>query len=79
MVSGVVPAECVTDGPDASWKRAVVILGIGIPLWSGPVAAAALLTESDSVFAQQGVLFPGTALVTFGGPLRCWPTCPSRR
>lgn len=57
----------------------MVILGIGIPLWSGPVAAAALLTESDSAFAQQGVLFPGTALVTFGGPLRCWPTCPSRR
>ncbi|GAB2606422.1 chromate efflux transporter [Kocuria himachalensis] len=74
------PAKKTTvDGPEPvisddalqhatpSWRRAAVILGTGIPLWLGPVAAAALLTGSDSVFTQQGLFFSGTALVTFGG------------
>jgi chromate transporter len=50
-----------------SWRRAALILGIGVPLWLGPVALAALLTGTDSVFTQQGLFFSGTALVTFGG------------
>ena len=35
--------------------------------WVLPVAAVALLTGADSVYAQQGLFFSGTAVVTFGG------------
>ena len=47
--------------------RAALVLGIGIPLWLLPVAVAGLLAGGDSVYAQQGLFFSGTALVTFGG------------
>lgn len=50
-----------------SWRRAAVILGLGVPLWLGPVAAAFVLTGAHSTFTQQGLFFTGTALVTFGG------------
>lgn len=50
-----------------SWRRAAVIVGIGLPLWLGPVAAAFVLTGAHSIFTQQGLFFSGTALVTFGG------------
>lgn len=61
-----------------SWRRAAVILGIGLPLWLGPIAVAFALTGADSIYTQQGLFFSGTALVTFGGPTQCWPTSPSR-
>jgi chromate transporter len=48
-------------------RRAALVLGIGIPLWLLPVAVAGLLAGADSVYAQQGLFFSGTALVTFGG------------
>ena len=48
-------------------RRAALVLGIGIPLWLLPVAVAGLLAGGDSVYAQQGLFFSGTALVTFGG------------
>ncbi|WP_026548751.1 chromate efflux transporter [Arthrobacter sp. Br18] len=50
-----------------SWRRAAVILGIGVPLWLGPIAVAFALTGADSIYTQQGLFFSGTALVTFGG------------
>ena len=50
-----------------TWRRAAVVLGIGLPLWLLPVAAAAALTGTDSVYTEQGLFFGGTALVTFGG------------
>ncbi|WP_026533519.1 chromate efflux transporter [Arthrobacter sp. H41] len=50
-----------------SWRRAAVILGLGIPLWLGPVVVAYALTGPESVYTQQGLFFSGTALVTFGG------------
>lgn len=50
-----------------SRRRTVLILGIGLPLWLGPVAAAFVLTGAQSIFTQQGLFFSGTALVTFGG------------
>jgi chromate transporter len=65
------PAPLISD--DAlhqsrpSGRRALVVLGAGIPLWLAPVGVAALLTGPGSVFTQQGLFFSGTALVTFGG------------
>ncbi len=50
-----------------SWRRAALILAVGLPLWLLPVAAAYALTGADSVYTQQGLFFSGTALVTFGG------------
>lgn len=50
-----------------SARRALLVLGAGIPLWLAPVGLAALLTGPGSVFTQQGLFFSGTALVTFGG------------
>ncbi|MFD6419197.1 chromate efflux transporter [Streptomyces sp. NPDC060194] len=48
-------------------RRTWRILGAGLLLWAVPVAAAALLTGTGSVFTAQGLFFSGTALVTFGG------------
>ncbi len=65
------PAPVVAD--DAlhqarpSWRRAVLVLGIGLPVWLAPVGLAFALTGPDSVYTQQGLFFSGTALVTFGG------------
>ncbi|GGG59848.1 chromate transporter [Kocuria dechangensis] len=65
------PAPLISD--DAlhqsrpSTRRALLVLGVGVPLWLAPVGAAALLTGPESVFTQQGLFFSGTALVTFGG------------
>lgn len=50
-----------------SWRRAALVLGIGLPAWLLPVGAAFALTGADSVYTQQGLFFGGTALVTFGG------------
>ncbi len=54
-----------TERPTAA--RASTVLSAGLLLWAAPLAAAALLTGTDSVFTEQGLFFSGTALVTFGG------------
>ena len=58
-------ARCTTPGP--TWRRAAVVLGIGLPVWLAPVGVAFALTGPDSVYTEQGLFFSGTALVTFGG------------
>ena len=50
-----------------SWRRGVLVLSLGIPLWLAPVGVAFALTGPQSVFTQQGLFFSGSALVTFGG------------
>lgn len=50
-----------------SWRRAVLILAVGLPVWLVPVGVAFAATGADSVYTQQGLFFSGTALVTFGG------------
>ncbi len=50
-----------------TWRRNAALVGGGVLLWLAPVALALALTDSDSVFVEQGVFFSGTALVTFGG------------
>lgn len=71
------------DGPDAgpppvisddvlhhdapSGRRTLKVLLVGLLVWGAPVAAAAVLTGTHSVFTEQGVFFSGAAVVTFGG------------
>ena len=50
-----------------SLARTLRILGLGLLVWTAPVAAVALLTGAGSTLTTQGLFFSGTALVTFGG------------
>lgn len=50
-----------------SRKRTSTVLGVGLVLWLLPTVMVALILGRDSIFAQQGTFFSGTALVTFGG------------
>ena len=65
------PAPLISD--DAlhterpSTRRGVLVLVVGLTLWTAPVAAFAVLVAPDSVFVDQGLFFSGAALVTFGG------------
>lgn len=64
--SPVIPDDLVhTVRP--STPRTMRVLLIGLAVWGLPVAAAALLTGTGSVFTQQGLFFSGAAVVTFGG------------
>jgi chromate transporter len=68
--SGEAPALVADDAlhaESASTARAVRTLGLGIVVWTVPIAAAAVLTGPGSVYTSQGLFFAGTALVTFGG------------
>ena len=48
-------------------RRTLWVLLVGLLVWGVPVAAAALLTGTGSVFTEQGLFFSGAAVVTFGG------------
>jgi len=50
-----------------SWRRNLTILVAGLVVWLSPVALAIVLAGRHSVYAEQGLFFSGTALVTFGG------------
>jgi chromate transporter len=54
-----------TEAP--STARTLRTLGLGLVVWTAPIALAALLTGAASVYTAQGLFFAGTALVTFGG------------
>jgi chromate transporter len=45
----------------------LLVLAVGLALWTTPIVAAAALFGSDSVLVQQGTFFSGAAVVTFGG------------
>ena len=47
--------------------RTVRTLAIGLLLWAVPLVVVIAVFGRDSVWAQQGLFFSGTALVTFGG------------
>ena len=65
------PAPLISD--DAlhhelpSRRRTVIVLVIGLVLWTTPIVAAVLLAGRHSVYVDQGLFFSGAALVTFGG------------
>src|SRR5215213_1483328 len=77
------PQKKAADGPDAgpppvisddvlhheapTTRRTLTVLLVGLLVWGVPVAVAAVLTGTSSVFTQQGVFFSGAAVVTFGG------------
>jgi chromate transporter len=50
-----------------SKRRTVAVLGVGVIAWAIPMLAVIVLAGRSSVFAELGVFFSGTALVTFGG------------
>ena len=50
-----------------SWRRALGVLAIWLPLWLGPVLALLALTGASSVWTQLGAFFSTMAVVTFGG------------
>ncbi|HYH50543.1 MAG TPA: chromate efflux transporter [Acidimicrobiia bacterium] len=52
---------------DSSWHRAALVLAIGLAVWSLPVLVVVAALGTDSVFADLGVFFSGTAVVSFGG------------
>jgi len=54
-----------TERPTA--RRAARVLALGLALWAAPLVAVLVLTNTDSVFTQQGLFFSGAAVVTFGG------------
>lgn len=47
--------------------RTLRVLGVGLLAWAVPLGLVIALTGRSSVFAEQGLFFSGTALVTFGG------------
>jgi chromate transporter len=71
--------EDAADGPEPlisddalhaeapSTARTLRTLGLGLVVWTAPIALVALLTGTASVYTAQGLFFAGTALVTFGG------------
>ncbi|MGY1661785.1 chromate efflux transporter [Geodermatophilus sp. SYSU D00705] len=77
------PQKKPAEGPDAgptpvisddvlhhetpTTRRTLTVLLAGLLVWGVPVAAAAVLTGTHSVFTQQGLFFSGAAVVTFGG------------
>jgi chromate transporter len=48
-------------------RRALGVVAIGGLAWAAPTITVVVLFGTGSVFAQQGLFFSGTALVTFGG------------
>ena len=65
------PAPLISDdalhAERPSGRRALKILGIGLLLWTTPVALAAVVFGRASIFVDQGLFFSGAAVVTFGG------------
>ena len=50
-----------------SWLRAVRILGVGLPIWFGPIAILLVAFGEKSVFVDIAWLFSSAAVLTFGG------------
>jgi len=69
--------EGAEDGPSThtaapaaerpSWGRTARTAALWLALWWIPVGVLVLLTGSDSIWAQEGVFFSKSAVVTFGG------------
>ncbi|WP_295556578.1 chromate efflux transporter [uncultured Hyphomicrobium sp.] len=52
---------------DPSWKRALQVLAVWVPIWLGPLLLLWLATGSSSVWTQICAFFSAMAVVTFGG------------
>lgn len=49
-----------------SWRRSLVVLGVGLALWAAPFVLLALFPPG-SVLRDEATFFSGTAMITFGG------------
>ncbi|VTR11086.1 chromate transporter, chromate ion transporter (CHR) family [Gordonia terrae] len=65
------PAPIIADDAihtaSPSWRRAGIVLGVGVLAWVVPMGIVVATTGTGSVFTQQGTFFTWTALITFGG------------
>jgi chromate transporter len=52
---------------DPSWRRAVRVLAVWLPVWLAPTVLVWVLTGPSSVWTQVGTFFSAMAVVTFGG------------
>jgi chromate transporter len=52
---------------DPSWRRAIRVLAVWLPIWLSPTALLWLFTGPSSVWTQVGAFFSAMAVVTFGG------------
>jgi len=50
-----------------SWRHALAVLVVWVPLWWAPVILLALWLGPDHVLVREGTFFGKTAVVTFGG------------
>ena len=57
----------VTRRVSASWRRAVKVLAVGLPVWLAPVVLLAIAAGPTHVLTQVGAFFSRMAVVTFGG------------
>jgi len=60
-------ARGALDHTRPSARRALVVLGVGLALWFGPLLCLGLVFGQKHVFVQQGLFFSQAAVVTFGG------------
>jgi chromate transporter len=57
----------VHTGPRPTLSRSLIISGICLTLWFGPIVGFWFTLGPDSVFFQEGMFFSKAAVVTFGG------------
>jgi chromate transporter len=53
--------------PAPTWRRSLVVVGVGIAAWWVPLVAVAVWRQDAGTLADMGQFFSKAALVTFGG------------
>jgi chromate transporter len=64
------PPRASDLGPERvrpSWRRSARVLGVGLAVWWGPLAAVVALVGTESILAHEALFFSAMALITFGG------------
>jgi chromate transporter len=57
----------VGDSVAPTWRHALIVSAICLPLWFGPLVLIWQCLGTDSVLYQEGTFFSQAAMVTFGG------------
>lgn len=65
--SKVVIADTAIAHTQPSLRRAIIVIGIGLVAWFGPLLALVSFFGPQSVFVTLGTFFSQAAMVTFGG------------
>jgi chromate transporter len=66
-VTAADPARTADVGPAPTWRRAAVVLAVGLSLWIAPIVVLAAWRGTTSVWVQEALFFSRAAMVTFGG------------